>query len=117
MSTSQKLSASASSSTTSQPTPQLPSTPPSHQPRRAACSGGLEFHYAPEHASWLNMVRCSKANVSIAKSKAPTRLVAEIDVWQTQRNQSGARINWMFSTDKTRTKMARAHPDPSLKES
>jgi hypothetical protein len=45
------------------------------------------------------------------------RLVAEIDAWQTQRNQSGARINWMFSTDKARTKMARAYPDPSLKDS
>ena len=44
------------------------------------------------------------------------RLVAEIDVWQSQRNQSGARIDWMFSTDKARTKMARAYPDPSLKE-
>jgi hypothetical protein len=29
-------------------------------------------------------------------------LVEEIDVWQSQRNQSGARINWMFSTDKAR---------------
>jgi hypothetical protein len=28
------------------------------------------------------------------------RLLAEIDAWQSQRNQSGARINWMFSTDK-----------------
>ena len=44
-------------------------------------------------------------------------LVAEIDAWQAQRNQSGARINWMFSTDKARTKMARAYPNPSLKES
>jgi hypothetical protein len=45
------------------------------------------------------------------------RLIPEIDVWQSQRNQSGARINWMFSADKARTKMARAYPDPSLKES
>ena len=29
----------------------------------------------------------------------------------------GARINWMFSTDKARTKMARAYPVSSLKES
>jgi hypothetical protein len=27
------------------------------------------------------------------------RLVAEIDVWQSQRNRSGARINWMFELD------------------
>ena len=45
------------------------------------------------------------------------RLIAEIDVWQSQRNQTGARITWMFSTDKARTKMARAYPNPSLKES
>ena len=45
------------------------------------------------------------------------RLIAEIDAWQSKRNQSGARINWMFSTDKARTKMARAYPKPSLKES
>ena len=34
----------------------------------------LEFHYTPKHAGWLNMVEieigCSKANVSIAASKA-----------------------------------------------
>jgi hypothetical protein len=45
------------------------------------------------------------------------RRITEIDVWQSHRNQSGARINWMFSTDKARTKMARAYPYPSLKES
>jgi len=45
------------------------------------------------------------------------RLVVEIDVWQSQRNQSSARVNWMFSTDKARTKMKRAYPDPSFKES
>ena len=44
-------------------------------------------------------------------------LVAEIDAWQVQLNQSGTRITWMFSTDKARTKMARAYPNPSLKES
>ena len=59
----------------------------------------------------------SKANVSIAASESRDRLVAEIDGWQVQRNQSGARITWMFSTDKARTKMARAYPNPSLKES
>ena len=45
------------------------------------------------------------------------RVVAEIDAWQVQRNQNGARIAWMFSTVKARTKMARAYPNPSLKES
>jgi putative flippase GtrA len=44
-------------------------------------------------------------------------LVTEIDAWQRQRNQTGASINWMFSTDKARSKMARAYPAPTFKES
>jgi transposase len=81
----------------------------------------LEFHYTPKHASWLNMV---EIEIGVLKGQCLDRriescdcLVAEIDAWQAQRNQSGARINWMFSTNKARTKMARAYPNPSLKES
>jgi transposase len=81
----------------------------------------IEFHYTPKHASWLNMV---EIEIGVLKSKcldrrieSRDRLLAEIDAWQSQRNRSGARINWMFSTDKARTKMARAYPKPSLKES
>ena len=81
----------------------------------------LEFHYTPKHASWLNMVEIEigvlKGQCLDRRIESCDRLVAEIDAWQTQRNQTGARITWMFSTDKARTKMARAYPDPSLKES
>jgi hypothetical protein len=44
------------------------------------------------------------------------RLVAEINAWQTQRNRTGTRITSMFSTDKARTEMPRACPNPSPKE-
>src|SRR5271168_1597806 len=81
----------------------------------------LDFHYTPKHASWLNMVEIEigvlKGQCLDRRIESCDRLVAEIDVWQSQRNQSGARINWMFSTDEARTKMKRAYPDPSLKES
>ena len=81
----------------------------------------LDFHYTPKHASWLNMVEIEigvlKGQCLDRRIESSDRLVAEIDVWQSQRNRSGARINWMFSTDKARSKMARAYPDPSLKES
>ena len=39
------------------------------------------------------------------------RLVAEIDAWQRQRNASGARIKWQFSTERARDKLARAYPN------
>ena len=81
----------------------------------------IEFHYTPKHASWLNMV---EIEIGVLKGQCldqriETRecLVSEIDAWQTQRNRSGARINWMFSTDKARSKMARAYPQPTFKES
>ena len=75
----------------------------------------LEFHYTPKHASWLNMVeieigvlRGQCLNRRIATRK---RLVSEIDAWQRQRNHSGARIKWMFTIDKARSKMTRAYPE------
>jgi hypothetical protein len=43
-------------------------------------------------------------------------LVAEINAWQRQRNASRARIKWKFTTEKARSKLARAYPD-ILKES
>ena len=81
----------------------------------------LEFHYTPKHASWLNMAEIEigvlKGQCLDRRIESYGRLVVEIDAWQSERNQSGARINWMFSTNKARTKMARAYPAPTLKES
>jgi transposase len=81
----------------------------------------LEFHYTPKHASWLNMV---EIEIGVLRSQCldrrienHTRLVAEIAAWELQRNTSGARINWMFSAENARLKMARAYPKPASKES
>jgi len=40
----------------------------------------------------------------------PNWLRREIDAWERQRNAAGARIKWMFTTDKARAKMSRAYP-------
>ena len=81
----------------------------------------LEFHYTPKHASWLNMV---EIEISVMNSQcldrridSRERLAFELDAWQRKRNASRARINWMFSTEKARARMARAYPRPKLKES
>jgi hypothetical protein len=44
------------------------------------------------------------------------RLIAEISAWERQRNAAGARIRWMFTTERARAKMIRAYPD-TAKES
>ena len=36
-------------------------------------------------------------------------LKAEIEAWERQRNASGARVHWKFTTDKARNKLARAY--------
>ena len=75
----------------------------------------LEFHYTPKHASWLNMV---EIEIGVLRGQCLDRrigerdvLVREIEAWQRQRNASGARIKWRFTTEKARTKLARAYPD------
>ena len=40
-------------------------------------------------------------------------LEAEIAIWEHKRNQTGARIKWMFTAETARAKMARAYPTPT----
>jgi transposase len=81
----------------------------------------LEFHHTPKHASWLNMV---EIEIGVLRSQCLDRridsqpfLVSEVAAWEQRRNASAARINWLFSTEHARSKMARAYPKPAVKES
>ena len=75
----------------------------------------IEFHYTPKHASWLNMVEIEigvlRAQCLDRRIGERQRLVAEIAAWERQRNAAGARVNWMFTTERARAKLARAYPD------
>ena len=44
---------------------------------------------------------------------APEGLKAEIAAWERARNDAGARIRWMFTTETARAKMGRAYPQPA----
>jgi transposase len=75
----------------------------------------LEFHYTPKHASWLNMV---EIEISVLRSQCLDRrigdrntLEVEVTAWERQRNAAGARIQWMFTTQRARIKLMRAYPD------
>jgi transposase len=80
----------------------------------------LEFHYTPKHASWLNMV---EIEIGVLRGQCLDRRIAdravlntEVAAWQRQRNASGARIKWRFTTQKARQTLARVYPD-TAKES
>ena len=69
----------------------------------------LDFHYTPKHASWLNMV---EIEIGVLRGQCLDRriddkdyLISEIDAWEQRRNAQGARINWMFTTEKAREKL------------
>jgi transposase len=75
----------------------------------------LEFHYTPKHASWLNMV---EIEIGVLRGQCLDRRIGEREVldteiaaWERQRNASGARIHWKFTTEKARDKLARAYPN------
>ena len=77
----------------------------------------LEFHYTPKQASWLNMV---EMEIGVLRGQCLDRrigardcLVSEIAAREQQRNPAGSRITGMFTTQRARTKMARAYPDPA----
>jgi len=74
----------------------------------------LEFHYVPKHASWLNMV---EIEIGVLAAQCLDRRIASIEqvaaetaAWEQQRNATGARVKWMFTTEKARAKMERAYP-------
>lgn len=76
----------------------------------------LHFHFVPKHASWLNMV---EIEIGVLKGQCLSRRIGdretlerEIAAWETQRNDSGARVKWLFTVEKARRKMGRSYPDP-----
>ena len=74
----------------------------------------LEFHYTPNHGSWLNMAeieisilarQCLKQRIDSFQ-----RLQGVTQWWTAQRNEQAAKINWCFDVSKARTKLARLYP-------
>jgi transposase len=74
----------------------------------------LEFHYTPKHASWLNMVeieigvlveQCLDRRIPDKKT-----LKREIAAWERRRNGEKARIKWLFTVERARSKLGRAYP-------
>jgi len=74
----------------------------------------IEWHYTPEHASWLNIAECevSVLKRQCLKSRLPNMETVEqkASAWQEQRNQIPATIDWRFTADDARNKLKRLYP-------
>jgi hypothetical protein len=74
----------------------------------------IEWHYTPEHGSWLNMAECelSVLTAQCLNRRFPERelLATEIAAWERARNEKAATIDWHFTTEDARTKLKRLYP-------
>lgn len=78
----------------------------------------LEFHYTPEHASWLNQVEIEFSVLSrecLGGRRIPDEetLEREVGAWERERNERGATVNWRFTSEDAREKLARLYPPRS----
>jgi hypothetical protein len=81
-----------------------------------AYCNGLEIHYTPKHASWLNMV---ELEIGVLRGQCLDRrigdrkkLTSEIATWVEQRNNARARIKMDVQYREGAQEVAHAYPDP-----
>ncbi len=74
----------------------------------------FEWHYTPEHGSWLNMAEIELSVLSrqcLARRISDKQtLSAEVSAWETSRNDVKVQIDWQFKTDDARIKLKRLYP-------
>lgn len=74
----------------------------------------LEFHFTLKHGSWLNMTEIEFSILSrqVLDQRIPDRdtLAYLVSIWEAQRNAAHATIDWHFTPDCARTKLARLYP-------
>lgn len=74
----------------------------------------IEWHYTPEHGSWLNM---AEIELSVMQQQCLDRripdvstLLHEATAWERERNSVQSFINWQFTTKDARIKLLSLYP-------
>lgn len=74
----------------------------------------IEWHYTPEHGSWLNM---AETELSVLGRQCLNRrigdaatLAREVSAWQERRDRAQTPIHWQFTTQDARIKLWRLYP-------
>jgi hypothetical protein len=74
----------------------------------------IEWHYTPEHGSWLNIAECE---LSVLASQCLSRripdkasLIREVTAWERRRNTTHASVDWQFTAADARIKLKRLYP-------
>ena len=73
----------------------------------------LEWHYTPEHGSWLNVaeIELSVLKRQCLHARLPDTAVVRrrVTAWRARRNQQQAKIDWRFTTADARIKLKRLY--------
>lgn len=81
----------------------------------------FEWHYTPEHGSWLNMAEIELSILSrqCTNRRIPDKptLLKEVAAWEKARNSLQTQINWQFKSDDARIKLRRLYPVVIAKKS
>lgn len=84
---------------------------PAHARRLAS---KLEWHYTPEHGSWLNVAECELSVLArqCLDRRIPDKptLAQEVAAWEARRNAAQVTVDWQFTTSNARIKLKRLYP-------
>jgi hypothetical protein len=74
----------------------------------------FEWHYTPEHGSWLNIAECA---LSVLARQCLSRRIADVDTlrdevaaWEQERNRRPHTVKWQFRAEDARIKLKRLYP-------
>lgn len=74
----------------------------------------VEWHFTPEHASWLNIAEIELAALATQclsrRIGNKDELERQVAAWQDARNRSKSMVLWQFRTEDARTKLRRLYP-------
>ena len=74
----------------------------------------VEWHFTPEHASWLNIAEIELAALATQclnrRIASKDDLERQVTAWQETRNKQQSRVVWQFKTEDARIKLRRLYP-------
>lgn len=74
----------------------------------------IEWHYTPEHGSWLNMaeIELSVLQLQCLNRRIPDQetLTSETSAWEHSRNEAHTTVRWHFTAADARIKLRRLYP-------
>lgn len=75
----------------------------------------VEIHYTPKHGSWLDI---AEIELNVMTRQCLSRRIESIELlrkelsaWESERNNSCAKVNWQFTTKDARTKLVTLYPE------